>query len=283
MGDNTTISWCHKTFNLWHGCVKVGTACKNCYAETMSNRWKRDIWGVDKQRHFNAPAYYNNLEKWQRKAEKAGVAYRVFVMSMGDLFEIHRDPDINAQMVEKRGWFWDMVEQTPNLVYMILTKRPENIYELAPTAWQHTEGETVSFPSNVWIGTSIGDPSKLHRMSEIAKHKATVRFVSFEPLVEKISARMILAERLKSASLFDDTWLYITGGESGHGARPSEFGWFKEISRAAGAGGDRFFMKQTGGHLAKRMGLSHSKGEGHERVAFLSAIAGNAIGEFAVG
>ena len=221
MGDNTTISWCHKTFNLWHGCVKVGTACKNCYAETMSNRWRRDIWGVDKPRHFNAPAYYNSLEKWQRQAEKGGIAYRVFVMSMGDLFEIHRDLDINAQMVEKRDWFWEMVEQTPNLVYMILTKRPENIYELAPEKWnipyqfERMDSDEyiapyVTFPSNVWIGTSIGDPSKLHRVSEIAKHKATVRFVSFEPLVERIEATDILDERLKTASILDESWLYIT-------------------------------------------------------------------------
>lgn len=256
--EMTKIAWCHYTYNLWHGCHKVDISCKLCYAATMSKRWQRDIWGVDKPRLFQKPSYYQNPAKWQRKAAKLGVAYRVFVMSMGDIFEEHSNAGINARMNRFRALLWEQIEANPNLVFMLLTKRPENIHMLSPKRWLADE-YSVKFPANVWLGTSIGTPRQLDRMNDISWHEAGGHFVSFEPLVERIDTYDIADDPVSVE--VDNTWTFIAGGESGAGARKSELDWFYEIKEAAQETGANFFMKQYGAKLAKELGLQHGKGE----------------------
>jgi len=260
--EMTKIAWAHFTFNLWHGCVKVDPACKNCYAETMSRRWKRDIWGVDKPRLFQKPTYYDSLQKWQADAEKKNVAYRVFTMSMGDLFEIHRDPAINAQMEERRQWYWEQIEQTPNLVHMLLTKRPENIVKLAPDKWKFGAGEYANYPDNVWLGTSIGTNDKVDRLLDLFLPTfAGGYFVSMEPLIEKPNKDLWVTMLQTALPTGSTKVALIAGGESGAGARRCDLQWLYDARDIAWAAGIYFFMKQTGSVLAKEMGLKHNKGE----------------------
>ena len=43
--ENSKIEWCDHTINLWTGCTKVHAGCDHCYAETLSRRWGKDVWG----------------------------------------------------------------------------------------------------------------------------------------------------------------------------------------------------------------------------------------------
>ena len=85
-GINTGIAWCDVTTNLWWGCSKVHTGCKNCYAETLSKRFGDDIWG-EKNPRKQIKSAFNDLDKYQKQAEKANVKVKVFVGSMMDIFE----------------------------------------------------------------------------------------------------------------------------------------------------------------------------------------------------
>ena len=86
MGENTKIEWCDHTVNLWHGCAKVHTGCKNCYAETQAKRWGFDIWGENKDRKEIKSAF-KDLEKYEKQAKETGKKAVVFIGSMMDIFE----------------------------------------------------------------------------------------------------------------------------------------------------------------------------------------------------
>ncbi|MEM6888739.1 MAG: phage Gp37/Gp68 family protein [Pseudomonadota bacterium] len=50
MAEISNIEWCDATVNFWWGCTKVSPGCANCYADSLSRRVGKDIWGKDKPR-----------------------------------------------------------------------------------------------------------------------------------------------------------------------------------------------------------------------------------------
>src|SRR5688572_21886599 len=117
MGESTTITWTHHSWNPWWGCVKVSEGCKNCYAESFSKRACHDIWGPGSQRRFFGDKHWAEPIKWDRAAEKAGERRRVFCASMADVFEDRPD------LVEPRRRLFELIRATPNLDWLLLTKR----------------------------------------------------------------------------------------------------------------------------------------------------------------
>lgn len=93
MSQNTKIEWCDHTVNLWWGCAKVHTGCKNCYAEHLSDtRYKNDLWGEQKNRK-RIKSSFPTLDKIQSIGQKTGVKQKVFIGSMMDVFEMPKDLD----------------------------------------------------------------------------------------------------------------------------------------------------------------------------------------------
>jgi protein gp37 len=188
--EDSTIGWTHHTQNYWLGCDKIAAECAHCYISRVLKRQGREPWG----QLYRSKTWDNPL-KWQRQAEAQGVCYRVFTNSLSDFF--HADAD---------GWrdeAWDVIRQTPNLIYLILTKRPELIRKRLPKDCGQ------GWP-NVWLGVSCGCKLTLNKMDSLRRipvHSKAVRFVSCEPLLEDISANINL----------DRFGWVIVGGESGGG------------------------------------------------------------------
>jgi protein gp37 len=193
------ISWTHYSWNPWLGCDKVAPECAHCYIYRDLRKQKdpdtgkqRDAWGdIWLSKTWDRP--------WalQRKAAARGEAYRVFTCSHSDFF--HKKAD------GFRAQAWMTIKNTPNLVYLILTKRAERIAKHLPADW----GD--GYP-NVWLGVSTGCNQTLNKMDALRKVPAALRFVSCEPLLEDISEKISLA---------GFHWL-ICGGESGDGP---EYTW----------------------------------------------------------
>ena len=57
MAENTKIEWCNHTVNLWWGCSKVHTGCKNCYAESLAKLYGDSVWGIDRNRKLIKSAF----------------------------------------------------------------------------------------------------------------------------------------------------------------------------------------------------------------------------------
>lgn len=223
MAKNSKIEWTTHTFNPWWGCVKMSPACKFCYAESWSKRLGKQVWGINADRRFFSERHWSEPMAWNRQAEGEGVRARVFCASMADVFEDRRDLD------GERAKLWKLIEATPALDWLLLTKRPDLVSSFVP--W----GE--KWPDNVWIGTTVENQEWADkRLPELAALPAKVRFISAEPLLGPVA----LGEWAKSLD-----WV-ITGGESGPKARPSSPSWFRALLNDCMAADIPFHFKQWG-------------------------------------
>lgn len=234
MGIDTAISWCDHTFNPWWGCVKVSPACQHCYAETFSKRVGLKVWGPDSERRFFGLKHWREPVKWNAAAVKAGVRRRVFCASMADVFEDRSD------LLDERSRLFDLIDETPALDWLLLTKRPENIAQLMPTYW----GGKV-WP-NVWLGTTVENQKYAdERIPRLLEVDCVVRFLSAEPLLGPLE--------LTPDVLLELDWI-IAGGESGPKNREPEADWFRSLRDQCQAAGVYFHFKQWGGLHAKTNG-----------------------------
>src|ERR1051325_9210230 len=142
MGKTTGISWTDHTFNPWWGCVKVSPACDSCYAETWAHRTGHEVWGKDAPRRFFGDRHWQEPLHWNEQAAKDGQRRKVFCASMADVFE--RRDDLN----ESRSRLWKLIEATPLLDWLLLTKRPYNISLMIPVYWLQNP------VPNAWFGVT---------------------------------------------------------------------------------------------------------------------------------
>ncbi len=229
MAATTGIEWTDHTFNPWWGCTKVSAGCTNCYAEALAKRYGHDVWGARNRRTFGE-AHWREPLKWNALAEGEGRPHRVFCASMADVF----DEDAPA---EEQSRLWRLIDATPWLRWQVLTKRPQRIVTTIPTAWLDSPRE------NVWWGTSVEGTAVLDRVAALVTVPAAVRFLSVEPLLERLP-------RLPMRGIH---WL-IVGGESGPRSRPMEEAWVREIRDRCLDEGVPFFFKQWGGFFNKQNG-----------------------------
>ncbi len=234
MGDRTGVSWADKTFNGWKGCARVSAACLLCYAERGTSRWGMDLWGATKPRQIVSEATWRNPYRWQREAERLDRTYRVFGFSWADVFE---DRD---EVIEARKRFLGIAEDTPRLIWMLLTKRIENVPAMVP--WGNS-----GWPPNVWIGTTVEQQRFAEqRLHHLVRIPAAVRFVSFEPLLGPIDLEPWLG-RVPGGQERGIDWI-ISGGESGPLAkvRPTHPSWFRSLRDQALAYQVPLHHKQNG-------------------------------------
>lgn len=233
MGKNTAINWCHHTANFWWGCQKVSEGCKNCYAETLSRRYGKSIWGPPATTvREKKKAVWGDIWKWDAEAKAAGERRRVFVSSMSDFLEDH--PMVEAWRQSAIAALWGLEW----LDVLLLTKRPENA-ERFLSMWYD------KWPAHVWFGVSIEDQETANRrLSWLWKVPAAIHFISAEPLLESVNLFMMKTDEIKR-------WV-IVGGESGIGCRPFEWDWARALRDQCQRAGVPFWMKQGGGHPNKR-------------------------------
>src|SRR5262245_3515116 len=239
------------TFNPWEGCERVSEGCALCYAEDRDRRYQGGRhWGPKCRtlRKMMTAPYWRQPFAWNRMAQREGTPLRVFCASLADVFEDHSGPCIvhptsPVQTVpEARARLWQVIGDTPWLVWMLLTKRPANIRRLAPLTWR------TAWPERVWIGTSVESPLWAQvRIPSLLKIPAPVRFLSVEPLLGPIAC----------LPLEGVSWV-ICGGESGgrkeRQVTPLHPDWARSIRDQCAAAGVPFFFKQWGGRTAKAGG-----------------------------
>lgn len=226
MAENSKIEWTDHTFNPWIGCQKVSPGCDHCYAEAMSNRYGWTKWGPHGERKRTSAANWRKPLQWAKAARGGGRRPRVFCASLADWLDNKVPTPWRADLLE-------LIDATPELDWLLLTKRPENYQKLVGHQWPN------GAPANVWIGFTAEDQAHYdRRWAIVSKIKATVRFVSHEPAIGPIID-------LYAMSALPD-WL-IMGGESGPGARNMEAEWARHVRGYCARVGVKFFMKQMTG------------------------------------
>ena len=215
MPTRSNIEWTEMTWNPVTGCTKISQGCKRCYAERMAHRL--EAMGSERYRNGFKVTLHPDLLDVPRRWRQPRI---VFVNSMSDLFH----EDVPLAYIER---VFATMRDCPQHTFQILTKRSERLAQLAPE---------LRWPRNVWMGVSVEDARVLHRISDLQRVPAAVRFLSLEPLIGP----------LDELPLDGIQWV-IVGGESGPKARPLQREWVTSIFHQCRAARVPFFFKQWGG------------------------------------
>ena len=290
--SETKIEWADYTFNPWIGCTKVSEGCANCYAERdFDKRRGYAKWGSAGTRVKTSEANWNKPRAWNRKAEKEGVRYRVFCASLSDVFEDwqHATRNHNGNLIFKkrneigeyvssqsefpspplshvslndlRRDLFELIDETPFLDWLLVTKRPENILKMWPDnmipmgpiesrrVWAG-EG-SQNHRHNVWLVASVENQEQADkRIPELLKCRdlSPVLGLSCEPLLGPVD----LTDYITGATVRSDNgypltidWV-IAGGESGPNARPMHPDWIRSLCGQCDVAEVPFFFKQWG-------------------------------------
>lgn len=260
MSENTKIEWCDHTFNPAIGCKAISPGCAHCYAAALAKRTGRDFATPTRTKDWSGPVKWNKQAFFEcpdcgaRGTAKAmgdepkackhlnarPARARVFCASMADVFDNQWDPQWRADLFE-------LIEDTPNLDWLLLTKRIGNVQTmLTDTLLRMRDlptrrGQQWPWP-NVWLGATVVNQEEADRdIPKLLAVPARVRFLSMEPLLGPVQV-----SRLATDTGPQLDWV-IVGGESGHGARPAQLLWFRSIVNQCRAAGAPVMVKQLGG------------------------------------
>ncbi len=242
MAEQSGISWTDATFNPWIGCTRVSPACDHCYAARDNERRKWvDGWGTGVPRRRTKS--WGDPLKWNRKAVLTGYSPRVFCASLADIFDNEVD----------QAWrddLWQLLRETPNLRWILLTKRIGNAPKMLPSDWPFDNAGLMATLENqtVWdrdFGKLMAIPAAWHG-------------VSAEPLLGHIDIGNARPD-----------WI-ITGGESGAAFRPLDMDAVRSLRDQCASNGVTFHHKQNGGIRGKDAGCAV---DGVEHKHFPPALA----------
>lgn len=241
--NKTNIAWTDYSWNPWQGCKKISHACDNCYMFTDKKRYGQKGSNII----LSAEATFNKPLKIQE------IGVKVFTCSWSDFFLEEAD--------EWRDYAWDVIRETPHLIYQILTKRPENIKDRLPSDWD------VNF-KHVWLGVTAENQEQANiRIPMLLDISASIRFVSVEPMLGEILLQEIKKDQeftgclglrtLSGKDYFGKEinkldWI-IVGGESGAKSKVRQMKpeWVQKIYDDCKNSGVPFFFKQWGAHKPK--------------------------------
>jgi protein gp37 len=222
MSYRSNIEWTDATWNPILGCTKISPGCKNCYAETLAERF-RSVPGHPFEQGFDlrlVPQRLNDPLTWK-------IPRKIFTCSMSDLFH-------ECVPLEYIKRVFTVMNKARWHIFQVLTKRSSRLAEVSPQ---------LDWTPNVWMGVSVENADYVHRVHDLVGVPATVRFLSVEPLLGPIT----------HLPLGGIDWV-IVGGESGAKARPMELSWVRDIRKQCKKAGVAFFLKQLGGRRDKRGG-----------------------------
>lgn len=237
MAKNSKIEWTNHTANLWWGCTERHLGCMRCYARIIALKYGYDIWGLNKPRR-KIMSVWSELVAYQREAKAANEIHKVFVGSMMDIFEVpmplidNKSNPIAGNTGELRKKFFDNITNGlyPNLMFLLLTKRPSDINKYIPNSWK------VNPPVNVMFGTSISNQKTAIAYTEQLLEVKGSKFLSVEPQISEITLMpWLLTKQID--------WV-IQGGESGYIRRPFNTDWARKLKAECEATNTPYFFKQ---------------------------------------
>lgn len=285
MTQNTKIEWADHTFNPWWGCTKISPACDHCYAASLDKRTGGDHWGTNQPRKRTSAKNWLEPVKWNKQAgyffDKYGRRQRVFCASMADVFDNAVDPQWREDL-------FMLIAMTPNLDWLLLTKRIGNAAQMMDAAKGKAERDQIhdvqiskwKLWQNVWLGATICNQEEADRdIPKLLTLPAAKRFLSIEPMLGPVDLTVYhnwlgrskggmwcpdcpergvgidpaehhdcLGEVENAAPYTGIDWV-ICGGESGPGARPMHPNWAQSLRDQCDRAQIPFLFKQWGDWL----------------------------------
>lgn len=317
MSSETKIEWCDSTFNPWEGCTKVSPGCDHCYAEARNTRFgggEAANWGQGAPRRRTSAANWRKPLAWNKRpfycccncewrgetlrddmcpacgCIPAETRRRVFCASLADWLD-------NEAPIEWLVDLLDLIRRTPNLDWLLLTKRIGNwdprLRKAAGEAGAKGENgssaasDTWGFifdwlngwpPENVWLGATVVNQAEADRdIPKLLATPATVRFLSMEPLLGPVDFAGMWVEHGNPAiheNVLERLDWIIVGGESGANARWMCLEWVRSLRDQCEATGTPFLFKQWGEWVSTEQAVNDLKPGAHEVICFDSRPLG---------
>lgn len=306
MGTQTGISWTDSTLNFWVGCTKVSPGCDGCYAEhQQDHRFGRVKWGAGQPRHLLSEATRRKPIAWNkaRFIECAACGFRGEVGHSQEFCGRCRAPESALNPARRRvfcqslsdwadnevpfEWVQELfatIQATPNLEWLMLTKRIGNVPEILRKLG------LSAMPPNCRLGiTIVNQPEADRDLPKIFNVRARAYFISGEPLLGAINLQTIpwqggffnvlngtvafeshgrdaVMQVVPHGSRFDVlgprlSWV-IAGGETdqgAHKARPSHPDWFRSLRDQCERNGVAFHFKQWGEYGPTSLAFPHQQ------------------------
>jgi protein gp37 len=190
----------------------------------------------DQERYGRDPREVVRSKTTFRDPLKWADGRKVFTCSWSDFFIEDADP--------WRAEAWDIIRQTPQHTYQILTKRPELIRERLPEDWG------AGWP-HVWLGVSVETQQYAsERIPVLLATPAALRFLSCEPLLGRITFPLPCRESVFWGGV---RWI-IVGGESGSPHRVMDMRSLGEVVTACRDARCPVWVKQDSGDKPGRQG-----------------------------
>ena len=270
----TRIEWTDESWNPVVGCTPVSPGCAHCYAQTMALRLQamgvRGYDGeIDDRGHWTGKI--NLIDEALEKPLHWREPRMVFVNSMSDLFH----ESVPFEFIDR---VFAVMALCPQHTFQVLTKRPERMLSYLtrrernrgfignprgigdPPEWaykdpcdkvysivrQTQKHAPLTWPlPNVWLGVSCENQEQADkRILILLECPAAVRFVSAEPLLERIDFAYTCFNGADSFGTMPGIDWVICGGESGPNARPMDEDWVRDIRDQCVSAGVAFFYKQ---------------------------------------
>lgn len=268
MPEKTKIELADHSWSPWRGCTKVSPGCANCYAETLSKRNPAVLgqWGKGAPRvlarNWNDPVKWNQF----KTCDCGTIRCRVddFQTAICPVCRtVYRRPRVFPSLcdwlddevpIQWLADFLGLIKATPNLDWLLLTKRPQNFSRLKEAYKANVLSNVVRFihrwvesgeaPENVWFGVSVEDQQRAtDRIALLQYIPAKVRWLSVEPLLGPVDLELQPTHGVP----IPIHWV-VVGGESGPGARPCFVDWIRLIGSQCRVVGVPYFVKQLGSH-----------------------------------
>ena len=208
-------------WNPWHGCHKCSPGCDHCYMYFMDGKrdrseWSGEVWRTSKMRQ---PLAKNRQKQFKMKAGQ-----RIRVNMTSDTF-----------LTEAKEWmpeFWSVIRQRPDLIFWLLTKRPQNIMDMLPSDWN--DGY-----ENVQLNITTENQDMFNYRWNIfkdipAKHKG----ICCAPMLTAVN----MEPALSSGQIEDVS----CGGENYDGCRIIRYDWVKDLSEQCAKHHVNFIWHESG-------------------------------------
>lgn len=216
----------HDIWNPWHGCQKKSEGCQHCYMFYLDKQHnnKKDSTEVYKTNNMNYPLQKN----------KNGI----YKIKSGEKIRVCMTSDFFVSAADKwRDEAWDIMRKRKDVIFYLLTKRPERVMECLPSDWEDGY-ENVFF--NVTCENQKRAMERLPILKSLPfKHKG----IMCAPFLGKIEIDDYL-----DMGFIEQV---VVGGENYDGARPCCYDWVKSLYESCKKRNITFCFMETGSVFIK--------------------------------
>lgn len=215
----------HDIWNPWHGCVKISEGCQNCY-----------MYYLDRTRDKNGADIYMTKSAFRYPLQKDRQGN--FKVKSGEMLRVCMTSDFFLQQADAwRTQAWSIIRRRPDVVFYLLTKRPQRVRECLPEDW----GEGWE---NVFFNVSCENQRRADERIPLLlglpfKHKG----IMCAPLIGEVSVNKYLAS--------GQIEQVVCGGENYDGSRPCRYEWVYKLSRECRDYNVTFAFIETGTRFIK--------------------------------